>query len=76
MTKAKKTKKPSRIRLRFRKNDPAHNLQAAAQAWLIANGGDAVVIGRIGIIRDADDFRFFICVGVTGARPTKNMEPE
>lgn len=76
MSAPKKRKKPRRIRLRFRKNDPAHNLQAAAQAWLIAHGGDAVMIGRIGIMRDGDDHRFFICVGVTGTRPTKNMEPE
>lgn len=67
----KEAKAPARIRLRFRKNDPAHNLQAAAQAWLIANGGDAVVIGRIGIMREPDAFRFQICIGVTGMPPTK-----
>lgn len=68
---AKKRKKPRRIRLRFRKGDHAHNLQAAAQAWLIANGGDAVVIGGIGIMPDFGVGKFNICIGIVGTPPKK-----
>lgn len=69
-------KKSKRIRLSFRKNDPAHNLQVAAVKWLEHTGGDAVVVGRIGIIREPEDFRFQICVGITGTPPTRTTKPE
>lgn len=47
MTKRRSRRKPKRIHLRFRKNDPAHNLQAAVQHWVKAKGGDIVLIGAI-----------------------------
>lgn len=35
------------IHMRFRKNDPAHNLLAAVQHWVKARGGSLVVLGGI-----------------------------
>ena len=73
MTKAKKRKKPARRRLMFRKDDPAHNVQVAVVKWLEANGGDAIVVGGIGLIREGD-FKFQVCVGITGTPPVKKVE--
>lgn len=57
--------------LRFRKKDHAHNLLAAAQRWLRANGGDAIVIGGIDIITmpGEAESKFRIAVGCLGRRP-------
>lgn len=59
--------------LRFRKDDHAHNLIAAAQRWLLANGGDALVMGGIEIITmpyDAEG-KFRIAIGCLGRKPKK-----
>ena len=67
-----KKKGPKRIHLRFRKDDPAHNLLAATQHWVKANGGDIVVIGGIGLMKEPfDEHRFKIVVGCTGKPPSK-----
>lgn len=42
-----KRRKPKFIKLRFRKNDPDHNLLAAAQHWVHAHGGTIIVGGGI-----------------------------
>lgn len=63
--------------MRFRKNDPAHNLLAATQHWLRANGGYAVVIGGIGVLDEEHPLlestrgKFQICVKCLGQKPTK-----
>ena len=56
--------------MRFRKNDPAHNLLAATQHWVKANGGALVVIGGIGILREGEH-KFRVCVGCLGREPVK-----
>jgi hypothetical protein len=72
--KAKKRKRPWRW-LRYRKNDPAHNLLVAAQRWIHANGGTAVLIGGVGILDQANPFipgtqgKYQVCVGVLGKIP-------
>jgi hypothetical protein len=43
----KKRRKPKYIRMRFRKGDYAHNLQAAVQHYVHANGGALVIVGDI-----------------------------
>lgn len=68
--KAKKTRKSKFIRLRFRKGDPAHNLIAAAQHWIHANGGTAIVLGSIGIM-DEGGGRYQVCLGALGKVPKK-----
>jgi hypothetical protein len=60
--------------LRFRKNDPAHNLLAATQHWLRAHGCDPIVLGGIGVIR-RDKYKFYVAVNVTGTPPTKQTLP-
>lgn len=35
------------ITMRFRKNAPEHNLLAAVQHWVKANGGNLLVVGGI-----------------------------
>lgn len=56
--------------MRFRKNDPAHNLLAATQHWVKANGGDLVVVGSIGLL-DQGGMKFQVCVGCLGQKPVK-----
>lgn len=56
--------------LRFRKGDHAHNLQCAAQHWIHANGGTAVVLGRIGVM-DQGGCNYQVCIGATGILPIK-----
>lgn len=68
--KVKKRKKPSRIILRFRKGDHSHNVMVAVQAWLRANGGYALVMGGIGIMRESS-MKFQVCVGILGRAPVK-----
>jgi hypothetical protein len=70
MTMAKK--KGRAIHMRFRKNDPAHNLLAATQHWIKANGGSVVVIGGIGLMRKPfDELRYQIVVSCMGKPPIK-----
>lgn len=68
--KTKKSRKGRSIRLRFRKGDPAHNLVAATQHWIHANGGTAVVLGSIGIM-DEGGFKYQVCIGAMGQIPKK-----
>lgn len=68
-TKRKKRKK-GLITLRFRKDDPTHNLLAATQHWIKANGGSAIVIGGIGLLREGE-FKYRVCVGAMGRCPEK-----
>jgi len=58
------------IHLRFRKNDPGHNLLAATQHWIKANGGNAIVIGGIGVMEEGE-FKYRICVSAMGRLPLK-----
>jgi hypothetical protein len=65
-------KQQKRTHLRFRKNDPAHNLMAAVQHWVKANGGDLIVIGGIETqTMPGDTYRFKVAIGCTGRRPEK-----
>lgn len=72
-----KRKKRAYTVMRFRKDDPAHNLQAAAQHWLISQGSYPILVGGIGILDEAHPFmphsahKFQVCIGVIGKKPTK-----
>lgn len=70
----RKKKKPRLLRLRFRKNDPAHNLLAATQAWILANGGSAIVLGGIAIMPESP-MKYRVCIGALGT-PPKKKDPE
>lgn len=67
MKKAKKRKKKWRWLL-YRKGDHAHNLTVAAQRWIHANGGTAVVLGGIGLLNEGSH-RYQVCVGALGVLP-------
>ena len=73
-----RTKKPRLIRLRFRKDDPSHNLLAAAQHYILANGGTALLIGGIDIITMPYDppSKYRVAVGCLGVRPEKVKPPK
>lgn len=72
----KKTRKKPRYRvMRFRKNDPAHNLIAAAQRWLISKGCPPVIIGPIGLLPEGNPMKFHVTVGALGRMPTKTEKP-
>ena len=63
-------KKRRLIRLRFRKDDPAHNLLAAAQHFVQSKGGNAIMIGGITIeYMPGDNFKYKVAVACTGRRP-------
>jgi hypothetical protein len=76
MAKKSSRKKPRFIRMRFRKGDPAHNLLAATQHWVMANGGSVAVIGGIEIQdwkESPHHFRIAVrCLGV--APPPKSPQ--
>lgn len=69
----KKHKKPKYTTLRFRKDDPGHNLLAAAQRWLRHNGGEAVLLGGIGLMETHLSNRFYITVAAVGRPPQKGI---
>lgn len=71
-----KRKKARYLPLRFRKADRAHNLQAAVQHWVHANGGSVSVIGGIEIITMPDEapYKYRVAVGCLGRRPEKKPE--
>jgi len=77
----KRKRKPRWKVLRYRKNDPAHNLLVATQRWVHANGGQIVVIGGIGILDEHNPLvswtegKYRVCVGCLGQLP-KKKEPE
>lgn len=67
----KKKRKPRELVLRFRKNDPAHNLLAATQHWVMANGGSVIVIGGVDILPEGMN-KYRVCIGVLGREPKKD----
>ena len=71
---AKRKKRQYRV-MRFRKNDPAHNLIAAAQHWLISKGAPPVLIGPIGLLPQGELNKFQVCVGALGRMP-ENPAPD
>jgi hypothetical protein len=80
MAKKKKTKKlrPRRqTMLKFRSCSPGHNLLVAASHWVKANGGNAVVLGGIGIMDEEKIFieghegQYQVCIKCVGRKPTK-----
>lgn len=56
--------------LRYRKDDVNHNLLVAAQRWIHAHGGTAVVLGSIGVM-DQGGHRYQVCLGALGRLPEK-----
>ena len=59
-----------RLRLRYRKDDPGHNVIVAVSRWIKANGGNVVMIGGIGIIREGL-YQYSVAVPVTALAPKK-----
>ena len=75
MTTKRKRRKPGYTRMRFRKRDYAHNLQAAVQHWVQANGGSLVLIGEIEVqdwIEGLGKFR--VAVRCIGRKPQKKQD--
>jgi hypothetical protein len=72
--KAKRKKKPAwrMMRFRIKKEDPNHNLFAAAQRWIHANGGTSVVMGGVEVQDWSDgESRYKVALAVIGKRPEK-----
>lgn len=69
----KKKRKREWSWLRYRKNDLAHNLQTAAQRWIHANCGTAVVMDGISIIEMPNEppGNYYVAIGCLGIRPVK-----
>lgn len=66
--------KRSAIRtLRFRKDDPDHNLLAAAQHWIRAHGGEVAVIGGMEVQSWPGDLpnNFRVAIHCLGRQPVK-----
>jgi hypothetical protein len=69
VTSAPKTPRKERV-LRFRKNDPEHNLLAATQQWVLAHGGGTTVIGGIEVQRWGESpYHFRVAVQCLGRAP-------
>jgi hypothetical protein len=82
MAKAKKKRRAKWEWLRYRKGDHAHNLLCAAQRWIHANGGTALVLGSIGVMDENNPFvpgskgKYQVCVGALGIKPKRLLEKE
>lgn len=74
-TKTRKKKRNWRW-LRFRKKDHSHNLLVAAQRWIHANGGTAIVLGGIGLMDGSLKYSYNVVVSATGRKPQpkKNLQ--
>ena len=59
------------MNLRYRKNDPDHNLDVAVQRYIKAHGGKAIVIGGVQVIKMPDDrpLMFTLGIRITGTPP-------
>jgi hypothetical protein len=67
-------KKPSKHpfkMLRYRKNDLAHNVICAVQHWIHANGGNATVLGGIGLMDGETTYKYYVTIGALGKKPEK-----
>lgn len=62
--------------MRWRKNDPTHNLYKAVRDYIISKNGDVLVIGGIQIQKWPTDpaFTYQVAVKCTGRKPT--FEPK
>jgi hypothetical protein len=70
----RKRREPTYTRLRFRKRDYAHNLQAAVQHWVHANGGSLVLVGAIEIQEWGERVGVFrVAVRCLGRKPEKKQ---
>lgn len=58
--------------LRYRKDDPAHNVFVAISRWVKAAGGKVIVIGGIEVQQWAqgDAYQYRVAVRCTGRKPT------
>jgi hypothetical protein len=58
--------------MRYRKDDPTHNLLCAANRYIRAHGGNLVIIGPIEIQDFGDGMgKFKLTVGCLGKKPVK-----
>jgi hypothetical protein len=58
--------------MRFRKNDPGHNVLVAVNRWVRANGGNLVVIGGIEVQDWAEGLgKFKVAIPCLGKKPVK-----
>lgn len=64
--------KPKRRIMRFRKNDPTHNLLTAVCHYVRAKGGELVIVGGIDIEEwpSAGAGKFKVAVNCLGRKPT------
>lgn len=70
---AKKKRKRKWEWLRYHKNDLPHNMQVAAQRWIHANGGTAIVMGGVSLIElpGTRSGNYYVAIGCMGKRPVK-----
>ncbi len=59
--------------LRYRKNDPGHNMLVSTQRWIHANGGTALLLGGIDIVQLPEDnpLKYRVAVVAIGKKPSK-----
>ena len=70
-TSSKKNKKKRWTVLRFRANQPEHNLIAAVSHFVRAHGGRCLTIGGIETLDYGDPYKFKVAVGCVGKKPVK-----
>ncbi len=66
-----KKRKRRWVVLRYRKRDLAHNVQVAAQRFIHARGGTAILLTGVQVISmpGDPDHKYHLAVGVVGRRP-------
>ncbi len=67
-------RKPKFRFLRFRKNDPEHNVHAAIQRWIHAKGGTALITGGIEVQDWGEGaWKYRVALRVVGRPPKKEQ---
>jgi len=60
--------------MRFRKNDPEHNVLVAVNRWVRSRGGSLMVIGGIETQDYGEAFKFKVAVSCLGRKPIPRKE--
>ena len=62
-------------KLRYRKNDPSHNVLAAISNWVQANGGNLIMVGGMEIQHWGDGIgKFRVAVKCLGRPPVTKKQ--
>lgn len=72
----RKTRKRKYCVMRWRKNDPTHNLYKAVRDYVRSHSGSIVIIGGVSVQQfpAEPEFKYHIAVGCVGKKPEFKKE--